>query len=218
MHLAKTPKFRLVMSPEKNQDDRLLLQQIAKRNESAFKTLFDKYRDRLFHYIYGIVKSKEVAEELVMDVFLKIWLGKEIVNQIENFDAFLFRVAYNKSIDFLRSVARDPRFSDLVWKETQLAGGIQPDQQLITREYEQKLREAIFQLSPQRRLVYQMSREKGYSHVDIAKKLELSKHTVSNHIVESQRFIRAYLVQHMDLALLLLCCLAARLLEILNKS
>jgi RNA polymerase sigma-70 factor (family 1) len=205
--VAKKTKIRLVMSAEKNQSERLLLQQIADRNEHAFKTLFDKYRDRLFHYINGIVKSKEVAEELVMDVFLKIWLGKEVVNQIGNFDAFLFRVAYNKSIDFLRSAARDPRFSDLLWKEVQLTDGIQADQQLITREYEQKLREAILQLTPQRRLVYQMSRERGLSHVEIAKKLHLSKHTVSNHIVESQRFIRAYLIQHMDIALLIACSL-----------
>lgn len=183
--------------------DHQLLQQIAKRDEGAFKTLFDAYRDRLYHYIHGIVKSKEVAEEIVMDVFLKLWLGKELVNQIENFDAFLFRVAYNKSIDFLRSAARDPGFRDLLWDEMQLAGGMYADQVLLTREYESKLREAIGLLTPQRRLVYELSRDKGLSHLDIARKLQLSKHTVSNHIVEAQKFIRSYLVRHMDLALVM---------------
>ncbi len=192
------------MSIEKNHNEHLLLQQIAERDENAFKSLFDLYKDRLFLYINGIIKSKEVSEEIVMDVFLKIWLGKEIVNQIENFDAFLFRVAYNKSIDFLRSAARDPKLRDLVWHEMQVEGGLNADQQVITREYEKKLREAIGQLSPQRRLVYQMSREKGFSHLDIARQLQLSKHTVSNHIVESQRFIRSYLIRHLDIAVLLL--------------
>jgi len=191
------------MSAEKIYNEHLLLRQIAERDEIAFKLLFDVYKDRLFLYINGIVKSKEVSEEIVMDVFLKIWLGKEIVSQIENFDAFLFRVAYNKSIDFLRSAARDPKLRDLVWHEVQVAGGMTADQQVITREYEKKLREAIGQLSPQRRLVYQMSREKGFSHLDIARQLQLSKHTVSNHIVESQRFIRSYLVRHLDIAVLL---------------
>src|ERR1700744_5340677 len=128
------------MSAQNIYNEHLLLQQIAQRDENAFKSLFDLYKDRLFLYINGIIKSKEVSEEIVMDVFLKIWLGKEIVNQIENFDAFLFRVAYNKSIDFLRSVARDPRFRDLLWDEMQLAGGMLADQPLITREYEAKLR------------------------------------------------------------------------------
>ena len=198
------------MSAEKIYNERLLLQQIAKRDEQAFKALFDLYKDRLFLYINGIIKSKEVSEEIVMDVFMKIWLGKEIVNQIENFDAFLFRVAYNKSIDFLRSAARDPQLRDLVWHEIQVAGGMHADQQVITREYEKKLREAVGQLSPQRRLVYQMSREKGFSHHDIARQLQLSKHTVSNHIVESQRFIRSYLIRHLDIAVLLFTFLLGR--------
>lgn len=192
------------MSIEKKHNEHLLLQQIAERDENAFKLLFDQYKDRLFLYIKGIIKSKEVSEEIVMDVFLKIWLGKEIVREIENFDAFLFRVAYNKSIDFLRSAARDPKLRDLVWHEIQVAGGMNADHQVISREYEKKLREAIGQLSPQRRLVYQMSREKGFSHVDIARQLQLSKHTVSNHIVESQRFIRSYLIRHLDIAVIVL--------------
>ncbi|HWB92503.1 MAG TPA: RNA polymerase sigma-70 factor [Puia sp.] len=181
----------------------MLLQQIAERDEIAFRTLFDIYKDRLYHYIHGMIKSREAAEEIVMDVFLKIWLGKELVNQIENFDAFLFRVAYNKSIDFLRSAARDRGLRDLLWEEMQLAGGLNADSPILTREYEVKLREAIQQLTPQRRLVYEMSREKGLSHLNIARKLQLSKHTVSNHIVEAQRFIRSYLIRHMDLALLM---------------
>jgi len=195
------------MSIEKKHNEHLLLQQIAERDENAFRLLFDQYKDRLFLYIKGIIKSKEVSEEIVMDVFLKIWLGKEIVREIENVDAFLFRVAYNKSIDFLRSAARDPKLRDLVWNEIQVAGEMSADQQLITREYEKKLREAIGQLSPQRRLVYQMSRESGLSHSDIARQLQLSKHTVSNHIVESQKFIRAYLIQHLDIAVILLLLL-----------
>jgi RNA polymerase sigma-70 factor (family 1) len=184
-------------------NDRLLLEQIAQRNELAFKKLFDAFKDRLYHYIYGIIKSNEVAEEIVMDVFLKLWLGKELVNQIENIDAFLFRVAYNKSIDFLRSAARDPRFRDLLWEEMQLAGGMYADQPMITREYEAKLREAVGLLTPQRRLVYTLSREKELSHVDIARKLQLSKHTVSNHIADAQKFIRAYLIRHLDVAMVL---------------
>jgi RNA polymerase sigma-70 factor (ECF subfamily) len=192
------------MAAEKNCNTQLLLRQVAERNERAFRQLFDQYRDRLFQYIFGIVKSKEVTEELVMDVFLKIWLGKEVVSQIENFDAFLFRVAYNKSIDFLRKAARDGQFRDLLWKDTQLAGSAGADQKVITREYEEVLREALLKLSPQRRLVYYLSREKGFSHLDIARQLQLSKHTISNHIVESQRFIRSYLIRQLDIVALFL--------------
>ncbi|TDW96680.1 RNA polymerase sigma-70 factor [Dinghuibacter silviterrae] len=199
------------MSAEKIYSDRRLVEQISKGDENAFQQLFDRYNDRLLHYIYGIVKSKEISEEIVMDVFMKIWLGKDIVDRIKNFDAFLFRVAYNKSIDFLRGVSRDLKFRDMVWEEVQIASGSKADDQLLTREYENKLREAIGLLPPQRRLVYQLSREKGFSHLDIARQLQLSKHTVSNHVVESQRFIRAYLTHHLDITVLLAICAAESL-------
>lgn len=75
------------------------------------------------------------------------------------------------------------------------------DNRVISKEYEEKLREAIGLLSPQRRKVYQLSRESGLSHKEIAASLGLSKHTVSNHITESQRFIQQYLVEHLNIVL-----------------
>ncbi len=181
-----------------------LLAQVSEGNEKAFRALFFDYYEQLFKYISCIVKSKQIAEELVMDVFLKIWLGKELIPQIEKFDAFLFRVAHNKSIDFLRSVARDPKFQDLLWDQIQLANDARADSSVLVHEYEAKLREAISLLSPQRKKVYQLSREQDMTHDQIASQLKLSKNTVNNHIVESQRFIRNYLSKNCDMAFLFL--------------
>lgn len=181
-----------------------LLAQIAAGDEESFKTLFSNYNERLFKYISTIIKSREVAEEVVMDVFLKIWLGKEIITQIENFDAFLFRVAHNKSIDFLRSVARDPVFRDMLWEEIQLPGSDQADASLLRKEFQSKVREAISLLSAQRRKAYQLSRDEDMSHEQIAQHLGLSRNTVNNHIVEAQRFVRSYLAKNLDIAWLLL--------------
>jgi len=185
-------------------NEKNLLRQVAERNEAAFRTLFDAYKDRLYHYILRIIKSKEVAEELVTDVFLKIWLAEGVVTQIEDFNAFLFRIAYNKSIDFLRSASRDPVLRDLLWNEIQMEGDSRADSAVMVHEFETKLREAVSLLSPQRREVYTLSRDKGFSHVEIARKLRISKSTVSNHIAESQRFIRTYLIKHMDVAIVIL--------------
>ena len=181
-----------------------LLARIAIGSEESFKILFNNYNERLFYYISTIVKSPQVAEEIVMDVFLKIWLGKEIITQIENFDAFLFRVAHNKSIDFLRSAARDPKFKDLLWDQMQLSGYEKADASVLRKEFECKLREAVSLLSVQRRKAYQLSRNEEMSHEQIAQRLGLSKNTVNNHIVEAQRFIRSYLSKNLDIAYLLI--------------
>ncbi|MEO8961476.1 MAG: RNA polymerase sigma-70 factor [Ginsengibacter sp.] len=176
---------------------------ISEGDEKAFKSLFTSYYEKLFNFVLSIVKSRQVAEELVMDVFLKIWLGKEIVPRIEKFNAFIFRVAHNKSIDFLRSVARDPKFQDLLWEQIQISNNACADSTVLAREYEAKLREAVSLLSPQKKRIYQLSREEDMTHDQIAVQLNLSRHTVNNHIVEAQKFIRTYLIKKYDVAFLL---------------
>ena len=184
--------------------EKALLTEISGGNEKAFRTLFSGYYKQLFNYIYSFIKSKQIAEELVMDVFLKIWLGRDIIPQIEKFDAFLFRVAHNKSIDFLRSAAKDPKFQDLLWDQIQLANDVQADSSILLQEYEAKLRKAVSLLSPQRKKVYQLSREQDMTHDQIAVQLKLSKNTVNNHIVDAQIFIRTYLSKNYDILILVI--------------
>ena len=201
------PNTNLMLAPmaaPASNNDTMLLQQLAAGNEAALKTLFDTYRSRLFHYISGFVKSETIAEELVMDVFMKIWIGRDLVTQIHNLDAFLFRIAHNKSIDFLRSAAKDTRLKALLWEQMQTNSMEAADTSVLMREYEEKVREAIALLSPQRKKVYDLSREQNLTHDQIAALLNLSKATVNNHIVEAQRFIRGFLSSSMDLAIVIL--------------
>ena len=197
------------MPVQNSNNDQELLQLLAGGNEKAFKVLFDTYRNRLFYYISRFIKSEQVAEELVMDVFMKIWTGRELATQINNFDAFLFRIAHNKSIDFLRSAANDSRLKELLWEEIQVTSREQADTSMVVKEYEEKIREAISLLSPQRKKVYSLSREQDLTHDQIAEQLSISKSTVNNHIVEAQRFIRNYLSKSLDLAIVIF--LAGRL-------
>jgi RNA polymerase sigma-70 factor (ECF subfamily) len=154
-------------------------------------------------YIAAFIKSDQVAEELVMDVFMKIWLGRDVVMNIENLDAFLFRVAKNKAIDFLRSAARDSGLSQLLHERIDMMAGERSDAGLLMREYEEKLREAIDLLSPQRKKVYLISREEELTHNEIAECLGISRNTVNNHIVMARQFIRDYLIRNMDIATIL---------------
>jgi RNA polymerase sigma-70 factor (ECF subfamily) len=191
--------------PAKLHNEKVLLRQVSRHDEKAFKALFEAYQARLYHYIIHIIKSREAAEEMVIDVFLKIWQQRENLHEIESFDAYLFRIAFNKSIDFLRQAARNPEIRDLIWQEIQLAGDLPSDAPVLIKEYEGKVNEAIGLLPPQQQLVFRLSREKNFSHSDIAKKLQLSKNTVNNHISTSLRFIRAYLAHFMSLLFFFIC-------------
>jgi len=179
------------------QDNRLL-QLIASGDEPAFKTLFEKHRGKLYAYLKGITKSPEVSEEIVMDIFLKIWIARKTVFEINHFDSFLFRIAHNKAIDFLRTLHRDKTLFNLVWEEIQLVSTQTADAGLKEKESHAILQDAIARLSPKRRLVYKLSRENALSHDQIAAYLNLSKSTVNNHLVESLRFIKNYLNGHLE--------------------
>ncbi|WP_114792541.1 RNA polymerase sigma-70 factor [Niabella yanshanensis] len=184
----------------KLEQDYLLQNEVSQGNEQAFAILFDRYHQRLFHFIVNLVKSREVAEELVMDVFLKLWLSRDMISTIENFDGFLFKIAYNKSIDFFRAAAKDKTVADIIWERIQIPAQSYADAPLLMQEYETKLREAIDLLPPKRRQVFDMSREDGLSHNEIADTLGISKNTVANTIVEAKQFIKSYLEKHYGLA------------------
>jgi len=184
-------------------NDNTLLIQISQGDEQAFKTLFDRYHGRLYQYIFRIVKCREVAQELVMDVFLKLWLAKDMMAEIENFDGFLFRIAYNKSVDFFRAAAKDKQFTSLLLEKNEVPSDSFADAPLQMREYETKLREAINLLPSQRKRIFNLTREEELTHAQIAEQLGISKNTVANTIVEARHFIRAYLVKNLDLAVLM---------------
>lgn len=175
-------------------DEQLLLKQISEGDEKAFNTIFSQYRDRLFAYLFAITKSKETAEEIVLDVFMKLWLGREIVTEIQNLQSFLYRIAHNKAIDFLRSAQRNPVQQNEIWDAIQSTAGETSSDHLLNRHnVEAALNKAVEQLSPMRQKVFQLSREEGMSYDEIAGQLHLSRNTVRNHVAASLEFIRSYL-------------------------
>lgn len=190
------------MPADPTYDEHRLLQQLSAGNEEALKYLFNRYYDKLRRYVAVFIKSDQVAEELVMDVFMKIWLGRDMVMHIENLDAFLFRVAKNKAIDFLRSAARNAALKQLLYDRIEIVASERSDVTLLVQEFEGKIREAIDLLSPQRKRIYLVSREEELTHDEIAERFGISRHTVNNHIVMARQFIRHYLTRNMDIAFL----------------
>lgn len=173
--------------------DAALLHEIAAGNETAFRALFDAHYERLFQYLQRITKSREIAEEIAVDVFLKLWIGRELLIDITNLDGFLYKVAYNKAIDFFRITSRNTRLQRLIALEMEQEQARGADQDLLDNEYQEILDHAIRQLSPQKRLIFTLSRKDGLSHEQIARQLHLSRNTVRNTIADSLRSIRRFL-------------------------
>jgi RNA polymerase sigma-70 factor (family 1) len=180
------------MTVKKLYDEKVLFNRISDGDEAAFKIVFDLYKSKLYRYIFFISKSEVVAEELVHDVFLKLWTQQQLLIGVENPATYIYTIARNKAMDHLRKVARDKKLLDNVWNAI---GEIHNETQEIieANESDRLIKQAINGLTPQKQLIYQLSRDEGLNHEQIAEKLNISKSTVNNHLVESLKQIKAFL-------------------------
>ncbi|MEQ7799665.1 RNA polymerase sigma-70 factor [Pedobacter sp. ASV1-7] len=188
----------------KNED--ILLEEISKGNEIAFKTIYDNYFNKLSTYIYKLCKSKDATEEIVNDVFLKIWTSKSDLSIVYSFEAYLFTMARNKAIDYLRKLAKN---THLISELTDQIKNVHNDveEKLDAEALRMLIDQALSQLSDQKKKIFKMSKEDGYSHDEIAANMQLSKSTVKNHLSETLKHLKKQIDPESDKGLLLLVLL-----------
>lgn len=181
--------------PSYNEED--LLRQLAKGSEAAFTAIFHRYRGRLYHYIFTITASREMAEDTVHDVFLKIWNNREKLADISNMNAYLFRVCHNQAISGLRRMAKETLILSELRQETiPFLPDADPASQ---REIRASIQQAVNRLSPQQRQVFLLSRQDGLKHRQIAEQLGVSINTVKTHLGQALRFLREEIGQQYGL-------------------
>jgi RNA polymerase sigma-70 factor (family 1) len=182
-------------------NDKTLLAHITNGDEKAFNILFEKYRNRFYNHLVKVTKSKEIAEEATLDVFFKIWNARQVLNQIENFESFLFRVLHNKGLDYLRKAKRSRLVQQEIWSDLEnLASSSGADERLLTAETENLINKAISHLTPQRKEAFRLSREEFLSYDQIAERMQISPNTVRNHISSALQFIKGHLDKGPEIA------------------
>lgn len=183
--------------PDISYDDAYCLVKIKEGDEFFFNLIFEKYRNQLFSYLFKVTKSREVSEEYVLDIFLKLWHGREAITEIQHFEGFLFKVAHNKAVDFFRAVSRNKVLQQSIWDSiNDLAAPQQADDSILFKTTQTLIKEAINQLSPQRKKVFELRHYEDLSYAQISAEMDLSPNTVRNHLASSVQFIRDYLQQH----------------------
>lgn len=178
---------------------------ISAGDEEAFQLLFETYYSKLYHFLLTFVKQEIIAEELCLDIFTKIWMGKTLLNEVQNIEAFLYKIAKNKAIDYLRMVANKPQFiHDTYLKMQEMSDGISSDYLVRSKEMESLFLAACDLLSPQRKKIFILSRIEGKSQQEIATLLNISKATVNNQITEAKKTIRKFLSNNMEIITVLI--------------
>ena len=181
-----------------------LFQLIAQGNKEAFRCLFDSYRNKIFSIAFKFTTEKQSAEDVVQEVFIKIWTNRENLPAIRNFDAYLTTMVRNHLFNYLRKIAHE----QALIKKMAIKSEEQPTDEVLDGLYYKELygliNKAVNQLSPQQKKVYHYSRIEGLKHHEIAEAMGISTSTVKGHIVEALKHIKNAIATHQEMDALII--------------
>ena len=188
-----------------------VLQQIANGDECAFRLLFNEHWQNIYGVAYMLTKSAPIAEDMVQEIFMKLWIKREQLPGVENFRNYLFIVARNHIFNELKKRSTDILFTNHLLgyfhdiKET-------PEKKLLLKETEQIIDQVIERLPQQQKMIYRLSREEGLSRNEMAERLGIAPNTVRNHLAKALEMIRHELQRDLSGPLLWICLIKIFLL------
>lgn len=149
---------------------------------NAYRDLCEIYHHRLFQTAYAFIKSKEPAEEIVSDVFIKVWQMRIRLTEIENLSVYLYTITKNLCIKYITRQYKNPVTSlDEMNFETVIDFNT-PEDICISSDVMHKIKEALDTLPPKCRLILQLVKENGLRYEEVASILDISALTVRNQL------------------------------------
>ena len=187
-------------------EERELLSLLKLGNEQAFEKIYKSYSSRLFGNVFKMVKSETTTQEILQDVFIKIWDNRASIDLDRSFRSYLFKIAENKVYDFFRKATRDKKIrAQLFAVATEEYEHI--EEMIYKKENALLLRKAIESLSPQRQQVFRLIKLDNKTYEEVSRELGISVSTISDHIVKATKAIREFIFIHNDMAIILFCFL-----------
>ena len=162
--------------------------------QEQFSEIFREHEHQLYTLASRLTKSDQVAKDIIQEVFMKLWEHRNNIPAIRNMEAWLYKLTENKIIDFLRKVSADDRLKKRIWDQVQQIVN-ETELNLEAKECNDIIQKAIEQLPAQRRLIYELNKEKGMNYQQIATELQLSKHTVKNQLFSAVQSVRRFITK-----------------------
>lgn len=175
-----------------------LFEAIAAGDEAAFHTLFEQYKGKVYAVVYHLTKSPFAAEELTQEVFISLWVSRQHLAAVLQPDNYIYRTIYNKVSSYLKNKQHEASIVQLTEFYREVASNA-TEEQVQLGEQERLVQQAVQQLPPQQQLVYRLNKEKGLDNKAIGELLQLSPHTVKNHLTAALKTLRQLLGKIMSL-------------------
>ncbi|WP_167615602.1 RNA polymerase sigma factor [Maribellus sediminis] len=168
-----------------------LIDQLRNDDQVAFYLIYDRYFKRLYSFVFRYIKIEADADEIVQEVFVKIWESRHKIQNYSSFESLLFTIAYNTTITLLRKRAREKKYMEQVSAMQQVNNAPDVIDEIHYRELNEKVKGLINELSPRQREIFLLSREEGLGHEQIAQKLGISVNTVKKHVSNALEFLKS---------------------------
>ncbi|SDC98191.1 RNA polymerase sigma factor [Niabella drilacis] len=180
----------------------VLLGRIVSGDERAFRQLYNRYHQQIYAIGYYLSRSQTIAEDIVQDVFLKIWDKRAELREVRQFEGWLKIIVKNHTLNVLEKAAKE-RLTRKVQQEQERAALAET---LLAPKLEQKeinhlIQKAIDRLPPQQKKAYLLSRQEGFKVAEIAEIMDLSIYTVKNHLKVATASIIAFCKRNMELVI-----------------
>lgn len=175
--------------------DKMFTRNSIETDEHIFCELYAMYKNRLIYYAIRLVKSRELAEDIVQDAFISIWLNRKNIDTDQSISSYLFTIVHNRILNQLKNIDNELRLKEALLKNA-VDYTTETENKLIEKDFENILNNLMLNLTPQQQRIFKMSRELRMSHKEIAEELGISLHTVNQHITEALQIIRSKLSKY----------------------
>ena len=183
----------------KDYADSTLLELLARGEQAAFEAVYNRYHGGIYNYLLKFTKSTMLTEDLVHDVFLKIWDMRKQLKISSSFSSYLYRAARNTSIDHLKQIALHHKLVSHAFRFGQVDNNPTAENLYQWRQYHTMLEKATSSLSRKRREAFIYCRQEGKTYVEAASLMGISRHTLKEYLLEAVKSIKQYLLKHGDI-------------------
>jgi RNA polymerase sigma-70 factor (ECF subfamily) len=164
-----------------NTQDAELVVRLQQDEVNAFDTLYWKYHQAVYRNIFKFVKEQIVTEDILQEVFAKLWEKRKEINPSQSVAGWLFVISFNLSVDYVRKKLRE----QTIHKELlnlDFDDDYSLDRKNIYEDQYQLLEKAIAQLSPKKRKIVTLCKLEGKTYDEVAEELKISRNTVKEHL------------------------------------
>lgn len=181
-------------------DEADLVKKVKKGNKKAFRKIYDRYHRPLYQLALRFLKDRHLAEDAVQDIFIKLWLTKEKIDPSKSLKSFLFTCLKNHVLNMIRNNKR--RILDAYeLKEEHHPVSNCTEDGIQYREYHKIFSKGLKEMPKKRREIFRLKMYEGLTNAQIAKKLQISVHTVKVHYKLGSKYIKIYLKEEAGIKL-----------------